>query len=1075
MKLKKRQCLAWLLTLAMLISCLSVTAFATVKGDDWWVQYVGTPMEDYTIDNLTDGKVISQGSYVLTTSDTHRYTYLVKDLLELANETIEADGETGNVGLICFGGDFANEKLLYADNMSILKAAIQTSPGTVAAYTKGNHEGNVSDEEFKEKIGMSRIGETVVNNDEAYYFYNFGAFNGTQQFTTDDIAQLQAFLEGLPEDNTKPVFIVSHYPIHYYNDRRSSKNADKLVELLNQYPEVVFMWGHNHTEQDPNYGMIRLPGDIIQTGAKADTSREIKFTYACLGALRDGVNGANGLLIRVNDDGTMTFRYLALNAVADSEDTWTDAQGNENPIRYTSDEHVSSVLTVPVPSEDGFKVIETANVQVDRPLVDKLPATVVNEYSDRFDASDIAWTTGGAAVDGAFDFSAAYTVSFTLTAKDGYSFKPDAVVSVNKEYVGPITGEAVNAAQTEISADGTTASVSYTFAPTVGEAPEAYPAATEIEEGGIYVMASSANNVAASYLYDPAQHGEESMPDYTAAAADVVIRDGKLVSEIVPSTIFTAASDLYGYLLYSDVSRNYVEEAEALNFLNMSTRGGELGLEAAESVTLPIYCNWQMEDGVPYLDVDGAKKFVTFTGKAFGYVDDPAESNVRLYKVGTDNSGILYNASIGTRTPVAGETPEEGLTWTDPAGNAVTTFDYDTCYTATATLMPPEGWQYAEPVNARVCGNAAEYTLNDDGSVTLTYTFGATGQKPGRKSGLAAVEADSITSGKQYVIVADGMAMTTEFVHELYAGAVPVTVSGDKITSGVVPSMVYTLVGNGDDGYALKIGDGYLAAKSVNGTPDTWGFTTTDAQSSAITFTLTEEGNLEVVSTGASAGPGGPPPGPTVVQNLYFNEDHFNYSAYCASQFKLYEMTMAFTDVKEGRWSAAAIEKVAAAGIMVGVETDTFAPTAHLTRAMAIATIYRAAGSPEVEGNCPFTDVPKSSYYYKAVVWGYENHIVAGTSATTFSPNANVIRQDFAAFIGRYLKSIGKTVPSEDLSFTDAATISGYAVDGVKLCSANGIIKGFEDNTFRPLQLATREETATMLSVLMDIEPEKAD
>lgn len=1071
MKLKKRQCLAWLLTLAMLISCLSVTAFATVKGDDWWIQYVGTPMEDFTIDNLEDGKVVSEGNYVLCTSDTHRYTYLVKDLLTLANSTIASDGETGNVGLICFGGDFANEKLIYADNMSILKAAIQTSPGTVAAYTKGNHEGNVSDEDFEALTGMSRIGETAVNKAGAYYFYNFGAFNGTQQFTTNDIAQLEAFLDELPEDNTKPVFIVSHYPLHYYNDRRSSKNADKVVELLNKHPETVFMWGHNHTEQDPNYGMIRVPGDIIQTGAKADTSKEIKFTYACLGALRDGVNGANGLLIRVNDDGTMNFRYLALNAAPDSEDTWTDAQGNENPIRYTSDEHVSSELTVPVPTEDGFKVIEKANVQVDRPLVDKLPATVVNEYSDRFDASDIAWTTGGAAVDGAFDFSTAYTVSFTLTAKDGYSFKSDAVVSVNKEYVGPITGEAVNAADTQISQDGKTAYVSYTFAPTVGQAEDAYSAATEIEEGGIYVMASSANNVAASYLYDPAQHGEESMPDYTAAAADVVIRDGKLVSEIVPSTIFTAASDLYGYLLYSDVSRNTVEGAEALNFLNMSTRGGELGLEAAEAVTLPIYCNWQMEDGVPYLDVDGAKKFVTFDGKAFGYVDDPAESNVRLYKVGTDNSGILYNASAGTKAPAAGEAPESGLIWTDPEGNAVTTFDYDTCYTATVTLTPPEGWQYAEPVNARICGNAAEYTLNGDGSVTLTYTFAATAGKPGRESGLTAVEADSITSGKQYVIVSDGMAMTSEFVHELYAAAVPVTVSGDKITSGVVPSMVFTLEGNDTDGYALRSGDAYLAAKSVNGTPDTWGFTTTDALSRAITFTLTEEGKLEVVSTGASAGPGGPPPGPTVVQNLYFNEDHFNYSAYCVSQVKLYEMTMAFEDVQEGRWSAKSIEKVAAAGIMVGMDKDTFAPEENLTRAMAIATIYRVAGAPEVQGDCPFTDVSENDYFYSAVVWGYENNIVAGTSDTTFSPSDNVTRQDYAAFIGRYLKSIGMEASDEDLSFTDASSISSYAVDGVKLCTSNKIIMGYEDNTFRPHRLASREEAASMLSALMDVAP----
>lgn len=61
-----------------------------------------------------------------------------------------------------------------------------------------------------------------------------------------------------------------------------------MLDLLNNYPQAIFLWGHNHTEQDPNYGMIRVPGDIIQTGASVDTTKEIKFTYACLGALRDG-------------------------------------------------------------------------------------------------------------------------------------------------------------------------------------------------------------------------------------------------------------------------------------------------------------------------------------------------------------------------------------------------------------------------------------------------------------------------------------------------------------------------------------------------------------------------------------------------------------------------------------------------------------------------------------------------------------------------------------------------------------------------------------------------------------------
>lgn len=144
---------------------LALAVPAMAAEGNWWEQYVTTPMADWSIEGVEGGHVTSHGRYVLVTSDTHRYTYLAKNLLANANAVIAEDGETGNVGLMCFGGDFANEYVLYDDNMSIVKAALQTSPGTVATYTKGNHEGNVTDEDFLAKTGMSPIGETAVNAD----------------------------------------------------------------------------------------------------------------------------------------------------------------------------------------------------------------------------------------------------------------------------------------------------------------------------------------------------------------------------------------------------------------------------------------------------------------------------------------------------------------------------------------------------------------------------------------------------------------------------------------------------------------------------------------------------------------------------------------------------------------------------------------------------------------------------------------------------------------------------------------------------------------------------------------------
>lgn len=487
----KRKLTALLLVLALL--CTFVTP--VMAGGNWWEEYVTNPMDDITITGIRDdGTVETVGNYILFTSDVHRYAYLAKDLLDTANDAIPE----GKVGLFSFGGDFANEYVLYQSNMSIIKAAVGDTPAT---YTKGNHEGSNTDAEFQELTGMSRIGETAINKDGNYHFFNFGALNKTQQFTPDDKGTLMGYLQSLEDD--KPVFIVSHYPLHYYNDRRSSKFADEMVELLNQYPQVVFLWGHNHTEQDPNYGMIRTPGDVIQTGATADTTVEINFTYACLGALRDGWNGANGLLAEVNGN-DVTFRYIGLFNTMSSE-TWTDAEGNVNTIRVPSnDAGVSS--TTEVKTDADLHTITLANVQIDRPLAAQAPATMVSEYSPRFTASDVTWIPAA----GAFAFDTAYTATFTLTAEEGYTFASDAVVSVNKEYVGPMPGTANHKAEVTVSEDGKTAQVSYTFDATVAQAAEPYALATSLLSGHNYVVASS-QNYAASYAYDPAQHGEESM------------------------------------------------------------------------------------------------------------------------------------------------------------------------------------------------------------------------------------------------------------------------------------------------------------------------------------------------------------------------------------------------------------------------------------------------------------------------------------------------------------------------------------------------------------------------------------
>ena len=67
------------------------------------------------------------------------------------------------------------------------------------------------------------------------------------------------------------------------------------------------------------------------------------------------------------------------------------------------------------------------------------------------------------------------------------------------------------------------------------------------------------------------------------------------------------------------------------------------------------------------------------------------------------------------------------MTWT-PADNP---FDYATVYTASVTLTAAEGYEFTEDTTATANGQpATTVTLNEDGTLTVTYTFPITGDAP---------------------------------------------------------------------------------------------------------------------------------------------------------------------------------------------------------------------------------------------------------------------------------------------------------------------------------------------------------
>ncbi len=176
-----------------------------------------------------------------------------------------------------------------------------------------------------------------------------------------------------------------------------------------------------------------------------------------------------------------------------------------------------------------------------------------------------------------------------------------------------------------------------------------------------------------------------------------------------------------------------------------------------------------------------------------------------------------------------------------------------------------------------------------------------------------------------------------------------------------------------------------------------------------------------------------------------------------------------YDDVKESDWFYEYVEYVSGNKLMMGTGEKTFAPTASVTRAMAITVIYRIAKEPSASGNA-FSDVDHSSWYGNAVAWGAENKIVNGVGDNKFSPNADITREQMAVMLYNYGKTIGKIGLSADISsYSDSSKVSSWAEDAMKWAVANGIINGKTATTLAPGDKITRAETAAVLKRFVEL------
>ena len=166
-----------------------------------------------------------------------------------------------------------------------------------------------------------------------------------------------------------------------------------------------------------------------------------------------------------------------------------------------------------------------------------------------------------------------------------------------------------------------------------------------------------------------------------------------------------------------------------------------------------------------------------------------------------------------------------------------------------------------------------------------------------------------------------------------------------------------------------------------------------------------------------------------------------------------------FTDIAKGDYFYDAVLWAAEKDITQGTSDMKFSPNESCTRAQTVAFLWRTAGSPEPNtADSPFADIKADDYFYKAVLWAYENGITKGTSDTTFSPHDTVTRGQTVTFLYR-MKGEKASVenPFEDVFEGD------YYYDPVLWAYENEITSGTTDTTFSPADNCLRGQIVTFL------------
>ena len=166
----------------------------------------------------------------------------------------------------------------------------------------------------------------------------------------------------------------------------------------------------------------------------------------------------------------------------------------------------------------------------------------------------------------------------------------------------------------------------------------------------------------------------------------------------------------------------------------------------------------------------------------------------------------------------------------------------------------------------------------------------------------------------------------------------------------------------------------------------------------------------------------------------------------------------------DGHWAEKAIDYVTEKGYFKGIGSKKFGPNIPMTRGMMITILGRMDGVKDHPTKTNFKDVKEADFYAAHVQWALENKIAEGTGQGQFEPNRKITREEMAKMMNDYrtYKKVDLK-KSQKAGLKDQGQIAGWARESIAKMYQAGILNGTPEGNFKPKDLSTRAEVATVL------------